>query len=287
VASLAACDPEGCDRALTFGFRRPADESLPWDRLPACHPSKKMTGWKPIPRVRQVLPIALMAIESVERELMNRCTAVRCRLNATLVSLSALFAVCLSRPVCGDENAEYQTQILPILRTHCYECHGDGAAEGSFALDQFSSETLAQSKPDVWWNVLKNVRSGVMPPAEKARPTPEDAAALARWIKFRVFQIDPENPDPGKLPVRRLNRTEYGNTVSDLMGIRFDAASLFPPDDSGFGFDNVGDALSFSPLLMEQYLRAAQSIVDRSVPKVTSNSRLRWAFRATSLSIWT
>ena len=200
---------------------------------------------------------------------MNRWTAVRCGLNAWLVSLSSLFAVCLSRPVCGDETAEYQTQILPILKTHCYECHGDGAAEGSLALDQFSSGILAQSKPDVWWNVLKNVRSGVMPPADKDRLTPVETEALAQWIKFRVFQIDSENPDPGKLPVRRLNRTEYGNTVSDLMSIRFDAAILFPPDDSGFGFDNVGDALSFSPLLMEKYLRAAQSIVDQAVPKVT------------------
>ncbi|MDA1229909.1 MAG: DUF1587 domain-containing protein, partial [Planctomycetota bacterium] len=72
-----------------------------------------------------------------------------------------------------------------------------------------------------------------------------------------------------KTSVRRLNRAEYGNTVSDLMGIRFDAAILFPPDDSGFGFDNIGDALSFSPLLMEKYLHAAQQIVDQAIPKTT------------------
>ncbi len=204
----------------------------------------------------------------MDRGLMNRCTAGQSSSTARLLCIATLLIVGNSQHAFGDES-KYQSQILPILKSHCYECHGDGAAEGSLSLDQFTSETVAQSKPEVWWNVLKNVRSCMMPPAEKARPTPEETEALANWIKFHVFQIDPENPDPGNLPVRRLNRTEYGNTVSDLMGIRFDAAILFPPDDSGFGFDNVGDALSFSPLLMEKYLRAAQSIVDRAVPKAT------------------
>ena len=205
----------------------------------------------------------------MDRGLMNRCTAVQCRPTVRLLCITSLLTVVISQRSFSDEMPEYQAEILPILKAHCYECHGDGAAEGSLTLDQFSSVTLAQSKPDVWWNVLKNLRSGVMPPSDKARLTTEETETLAKWIKFQVFQIDPENPDPGQLPVRRLNRTEYGNTVSDLMGIRFDAAILFPPDDSGFGFDNVGDALSFSPLLMEKYLRAAQAIVDRAVPKAT------------------
>ena len=169
----------------------------------------------------------------------------------------------------AEEAADFDTQIIPILKTYCYECHGDGAKEGDLTLDQFSTEDQALSRSDVWWNVLKNVRSQLMPPAGHDRPSPTEAATLTNWIKFRVFQIDPVNIDPGRMAVRRLNRVEYGNTVSDLMGIRFDATILFPPDDSGFGFDNIGDALSFSPLLMEKYLQAAQSIVERAVPKMT------------------
>lgn len=183
-----------------------------------------------------------------------------------LISSCAFFMAQLS---CAAESADYQTHVVPILKEYCFECHGDGAQEGDLTLDQFSSEDDALAQTDLWWNVLKNVRSHVMPPVGHKRPTSDEAATLANWIKFRAFRIDPQNIDPGKTSVRRLNRTEYGNTVSDLMGIRFDASILFPPDDSGFGFDNVGDALSFSPLLMEKYLHAAQQIVDRAIPKTT------------------
>lgn len=180
-----------------------------------------------------------------------------------------VMAVASTSTACAEDIPDYETAIIPILKTHCFKCHGDGASEGSLVLDQFASNAMAQQKPEVWWNVLKNVRAGVMPPPEEARLTVQERDQLMRWIKFSAFRIDPEEIDPGPNVVRRLNRSEYGNTVSDLMGIDFDATLLFPPDDSGFGFDNVGDALSFSPLLMEKYLRAAQSIVDQAVPKAT------------------
>lgn len=169
----------------------------------------------------------------------------------------------------AEDIPDYETAIVPILKAHCFKCHGDGASEGSLVLDQFANNAMAQQKPDVWWNVLKNVRAGVMPPPEEPRLTVQERDQLMRWIKFSAFRIDPEEIDPGPNVARRLNRSEYGNTVSDLMGIDFDATLLFPPDDSGFGFDNVGDALSFSPLLMEKYLRAAQSIVEQAVPRAT------------------
>ena len=171
--------------------------------------------------------------------------------------------------VVAEDIPDYESAIMPILRAHCFKCHGDGASEGSLILDQFTNNAKAQQKPEVWWNVLKNVRAGVMPPPEEPRLTAQERDLLTRWIKFSAFRIDPEEIDPGPNAARRLNRSEYGNTVSDLMGIDFDATLLFPPDDSGFGFDNVGDALSFSPLLMEKYLRAAQSIVEQAVPKAT------------------
>jgi hypothetical protein len=159
--------------------------------------------------------------------------------------------------------------VSPVVQTYCSACHSNGAAEGGFDLDAFPDETSAAANPQAWWKVLKNVRAGVMPPAGEPRPSADEVEQLNDWIKRRVFQIDLEHPDPGQLTVRRLNRTEYGNTVADLMGVRFDASILFPPDDSGFGFDNVGDALSFSPLLMEKYLRAAEAVVAEAVPTTT------------------
>ena len=86
------------------------------------------------------------------------------------------------------------------------------------------------------------------------------------WIKYQAIGIDPANPDPGRITIRRLNREEYRNTIRDLMGTDFKAFEEFPPDDSGYGFDNIGDVLTVSPLLLEKYLQAAEAIVTAAVP---------------------
>jgi hypothetical protein len=91
---------------------------------------------------------------------------------------------------------------------------------------------------------------------------------LADWIKYGAFQLDPANPDPGRVTIHRLNRVEYKNTIHDLMGVDFNTDDEFPPDDSGYGFDNIGDVLTVSPLLLEKYLQAAEKIVKEAVPTV-------------------
>ena len=169
----------------------------------------------------------------------------------------------------AEETEIFAGKILPLLKSYCFDCHGGAAKEGNFSFTGITNLEDARRQPELWWKVLQNLRSGVMPPFGEPRPKAEEVETLASHIKFDVFQINRDDPDPGRLSVRRLNRREYGNTISDLMGIEFDAAILFPPDDSGYGFDNVGDALTFSPLLMEKYLRAAQTVVDRAVPTVT------------------
>lgn len=202
---------------------------------------------------------------------MNSSTSGGRRRDPVGLGKTLVLALLCSSPICTaapPQGADVEQSVRPLLKTYCYECHGDGAKEGGLALDQLATADAAKGLP-VWWKVLKNLRSGVMPPAGEKRPSPAEVESIAEWIKFGAFGINPEDLDPGRIGVRRLNRREYDNTVDDLMGIKFDAALVFPPDDSGFGFDNVGDALSFSPLLMEKYLRAAQSVVDQAVPKVT------------------
>ncbi len=81
--------------------------------------------------------------------------------------------------------------------------------------------------------------------------------------------IDPTDPDPGRVTVRRLNRVEYRNTIRDLLGVEYDTTNEFPPDDTGNGFDNNGDVLTISPLLLEKYLSAANAIINRAVPVVS------------------
>jgi len=180
----------------------------------------------------------------------------------------ALGVTATAAPTAIAENSAvsvYQSAIVPILEDHCFECHGDGYDKGKVAFDRL--ETDAQIlKPDLWLKVLLNTRAGLMPAERKPRLPPADQQKLERWIKYQVFGIDPENPDPGRVTVRRLNRVEYRNTVKDLIGVDYNTDHEFPPDDSGFGFDNIGDALTMSPMLMEKYVAAAQSIVSEAVP---------------------
>ena len=162
----------------------------------------------------------------------------------------------------------FEEKVQPILIDYCYRCHGDKAAKGNVTLDHFaSSEALLQSRT-LWLSVLKNVRAGIMPPQGKPRPSEQDVAILADWIKRDVFGSDPLDPDPGRVTIRRLNRVEYRNTIRDLMGFDFKAEEEFPPDDTGYGFDTIGDVLSVSPLLLEKYMQAAEAIVAAAVPVV-------------------
>ncbi len=160
--------------------------------------------------------------------------------------------------------AYFQREIQPILARYCYDCHGDGIAKGGVTLDEFS-DAAALRDHDVWLRALRNVRSGIMPPADEAQLPAEEAEKLMRWIKREAFGLDSARPDPGRLTVRRLNRVEYRNTIRELMGVDFDTSKEFPADDTGHGFDTIADVLTISPMLMERYLDAAQTIVSRAV----------------------
>ena len=175
--------------------------------------------------------------------------------------------------------AAFHERIQPLLSKYCYECHGEGMDKGQVVFDEFESDAEMLEQRDLWLAVLKNVRAGLMPPPNEDVPRPEAAevAQLEDWIKFGAFALDPARPDPGRVTARRLNRIEYRNTIRDLMGIDFNSEIEFPPDDSGNGFDNNGDVLTLSPLLLEKYLAAAGSIVDRAVPKVAKVMRERTA----------
>ncbi len=164
--------------------------------------------------------------------------------------------------------ARFEEEIEPILIDYCYRCHADGMKKGGLAFDGVATSELVR-KRDLWAAVLTNVRAGLMPPAGKPRPSEQEVRALARWIKYDAFGIDPNDPDPGRGTIRRLNRAEYRNTIRDLMAYDFKAEEEFPPDDSGYGFDNIADVLSVSPLLLEKYIQAAESIVAAAVPTVS------------------
>jgi hypothetical protein len=97
------------------------------------------------------------------------------------------------------------------------------------------------------------------------QPTSEERGRIVGWIDDAVFPVDPENPDPGRVTLRRLNRVEYENTLRDLLGVRVEIGDLLPPDDSGYGFDNIGDVLTLSPAHLELFLITANRALDKAL----------------------
>ncbi len=149
-----------------------------------------------------------------------------------------------------------------MLSRYCFGCHGHGKHKGGLALDTWTNaaEALADSK--TWQRVLQKVQAREMPPENKPQPAGKQRHLLVSWIEKAVLHCDCDHPDPGRVTLRRLNRAEYNNTIRDLLGVDFKPADDFPVDDSGYGFDTIGDVLSLSPVLFEKYLAAAQQALD-------------------------
>jgi len=155
----------------------------------------------------------------------------------------------------------YQSRIRPFLSTYCVRCHNGEIERGGLRLDVYPDAGKVAADHATWDGVLKKLKAGKMPPANQKQPDPAQRTDAVRWIEAELAR-DPcdGRPRPGRVTLRRLNRAEYDNTVRDLFGVDLALAEDFPVDDSGYGFDNVGDVLSVSPLLMERYLAAAERV---------------------------
>ncbi len=201
------------------------------------------------------------------RQFSNSSRGRGSRLPDRITAFCALAVLVPAIATAADQfDDQFEQRIQPILEDHCYACHGNGVKKGNVALDGFAADRARLRDPNLWWGVLKNVRADIMPPAGKPRPSNQEKKLLEDWIKYSVFGIDPKNPDPGRVTVRRLNRVEYRNTIHDLMGVDYDTTAEFPPDDTGHGFDNIGEVLTLSPMLLEKYITAARTIVSAAVP---------------------
>jgi len=181
---------------------------------------------------------------------MRQCLAVLL-LSAAITSVGQT-----PRPFVSDE---FQSQVLPVLSKTCMSCHNDRLLTAGLSFESFRDAGSAAQKPELWLKVLDKLNAGQMPPRPMTPLTAADAAAVTNWIR-KVSKTDATPSDPGRVTARRLNRTEYNNTIRDLLGVSLRPSDEFPIDDSGYGFDNIGDVLSVSPLLMEKYLKAAQTV---------------------------
>ncbi len=189
--------------------------------------------------------------------------------NAQVVVPRAALALllCLTAAVTrGDAGGD-------LLRQSCGDCHCDGAEEGGVALDRLLEHLgtpAAESDVAAWATVVRNVRAGIMPPADAPQPTADEKAALLQYVETDVLGIDAAHPDPGQVVLRRLNRVEYANTVRDLTGVDIDVTYELPPDDTGYGFDTIGAVLSISPLLLEKYVGVASRVAEQIVDEARS-----------------
>jgi mono/diheme cytochrome c family protein len=160
----------------------------------------------------------------------------------------------------------FARSAVPFLETHCLRCHGEKVKKANLALNLYRDEKAVARDRKTWERVLHMVEEGEMPPSGRPRPPAADVEAFTRTVRAAFEQADrAARPDPGHVTVRRLNRTEYSNTIRDLVGVDFNPAEDFPADDVGNGFDNIGEVLSLSPVLMERYLAAAESIMQRAI----------------------
>ena len=200
---------------------------------------------------------------------------------ATLIAIATIFSPLnlLGQSAADATLGSKRAEAIELLKNNCFDCHGGGEREGNLQLDSLLEQSDSPETRSLWWKVLTNVRAGTMPPPDSgAKLSAEESAPLLEWLKYSAMAIDSANPDPGRPTARRLSRREYANTIRDLVGIEYNADVMFPPDDSGFGFDNIGDAQSLSLMLLEKYLSAAKEIVDKAVPtvcKVVSRQSLK------------
>jgi hypothetical protein len=151
-----------------------------------------------------------------------------------------------------------------LLDKYCVTCHNDRVKTANLSL-QGTDLTRVADHAEMWEKVVRKMRAGVMPPPDMPRPSQAEYEGLRDWLEGEIDRVAAARPTPGSVVLHRLNRTEYGNAVRDLLDLKIDVASLLPPDDSANGFDNIAGSLTISPTLLESYASAAARVARMAV----------------------
>ena len=172
-------------------------------------------------------------------------------------------ACALVSPASGAELSEaakkWSTEGWPLLKRFCLDCHNADTREAELDLSPFRSFESLESGAASMQRVLEMVRFGAMPPEDAELPSDKDRKKLVTALDRTMFAVTCDlRPRPGSVTARRLNRAEYNHSIRDLFGIDLRPADSFPSDEVGAGFDNNGDVLSLSTMLIEKYLGAAE-----------------------------
>ena len=191
---------------------------------------------------------------------MVRVTRVTARRTAVGVSLA--LCVGASAPISRAQSPGATGAQRAMLNQYCVGCHNDRTREAGLSLQTIDAAHVGQIPDEVeaWEKVARKLRARAMPPP--GRPRPVDAAydTLAASLETALDEAAAAAPNPGQPPVHRLNRVEYRNAIRDLLALDVDERELLPPDESGYGFDNIADILAVSPVLLDRYMVAAEKI---------------------------
>src|SRR5436190_3565672 len=172
-----------------------------------------------------------------------------------------------------DAASQNQAPERALINQYCLGCHNEKTKTAELMLDKLDIERPGDNA-EKWEKVVRKVRAGMMPPSGMPRPDRVALDAFASKIETGLDRAAAANPNPGWTGLHRLNRTEYTNSIRDLIATEIDASTLLPADDSSEGFDNIADALAISPALIERYAAAAIKVSRLAVgnPAVASST---------------
>lgn len=174
-----------------------------------------------------------------------------------------LFAVALAAGMVARpsqaQRATANAAQRALINDYCVSCHSQKTKTAGIVLEGLDINRLS-ADADVWEKVLRKIRTGQMPPAKAPKPEPAETAAFVTWLESSLDRAARLNPNPGRPAPHRLNRAEYSNAIRDLLAVDIQPGQWLPVDDSGHGFDNIGEVLTLSPALLEKYLVAARRV---------------------------
>ena len=213
--------------------------------------------------------------------------------------LAWLVVLMIGSPVSGEDlqpealKAKFRTTVLPFLKTHCLECHGQDNPEAKLDLSGYISAATVASSHQTWETVLHRIVAREMPPRDSGnQPTAQERKAVIAWIHAaREHEARRNAGDPGLVLARRLSNAEYNASIRDLTGFDIRPTRTFPVDPANLaGFDNSGESLAMSPALLRKYLQASREVVEHLVfkpegiafaphPAVTDTDRDRYCVK--------
>ena len=191
---------------------------------------------------------------------------VTCRVRACAVAILCIVVVAsvTAHATGGREHEAPKVSapsVRPVLDQYCVRCHNEASKSrfANLALDTLDADDIG-AEAERWETVVQKLRAGTMPPGSVTRPDAETYTELIATLEDALDTVAAAAPDPGRPTVQRLNRTEYVNAVRDLLAVDIEGPRFLPADNSGFGFDNIGDVLSVSPSLLARYLSTARKV---------------------------